>query len=524
MSGLDQRTKAHAEALGTTTAVNDSTPSSDAAPWPAVAGELLGGDALDTRRHSVPAFPLELLPQPWRDWIGDAARLAGAPVDYVAQAVLASVAGIGGRRVAVLPTPGWQEPLRLWLAAVGLSAAGKSPALESVSRQLWLLEGGRSDRSGGEPRSIKLPEAPFARVTEWLRRDRRGTVLWRDDAVACLAPPAGARSVRQLEPYAVSIVGTAQPGDVERTLRQDPDSAARFLYAWPQHQPFRRLPGLDLPSSALQPLLGRLLSAFDGLQKPHALLLDAPAAQAFEAFRARLHEERREADGVEAAWLGKGGGAVACLAGVFTLMSWAASDAAAIPRTVDRGSVERAVTLWWDYYRPHATALFRQSGPSEESRAQRVVRWLRIERRTVISRENIRRGALCESVDAREADDVIACLVEAGALRPRPRVRTGHAGRPALRWDVNPLLLQLPPPCAKRGQRLAQGPNVRVPSSYEGGGVMSINVRPMTPPSPYDGDTSPTSLGRNDEASLEWRASREGPRANRGNRSNPQTH
>jgi hypothetical protein len=287
MSGLDQRTKAHAEALGTTTAVNDSTPSSDAAPWPAVAGELLGGDALDTRRHSVPAFPLELLPQPWRDWIGDAARLAGAPVDYVAQAVLASVAGIGGRRVAVLPTPGWQEPLRLWLAAVGLSAAGKSPALESVSRQLWLLEGGRSDRSGGEPRSIKLPEAPFARVTEWLRRDRRGTVLWRDDAVACLAPPAGARSVRQLEPYAVSIVGTAQPGDVERTLRQDPDSAARFLYAWPQHQPFRRLPGLDLPSSALQPLLGRLLSAFDGLQKPHALLLDAPAAQAFEAFRAR---------------------------------------------------------------------------------------------------------------------------------------------------------------------------------------------------------------------------------------------
>src|SRR5258708_4801793 len=170
MSGLDQRTGARAEGRGPTTAVNDSTLSQDIAPWPAIASELLAGDALDGRHHAVPAFPLELLPQPWRDWIGDAARLSGAPVDYVAQAVLASVAAIGGRRVAVLPTPGWQEPLRLWLAAVGLPATGKSPALKSVSRQLWMLAGSRSDRSGGEPRSIKLPEAPFARVAEWLRR------------------------------------------------------------------------------------------------------------------------------------------------------------------------------------------------------------------------------------------------------------------------------------------------------------------------------------------------------------------
>src|SRR5258708_31629708 len=148
LGGFDQRTKARADGPGTTTSVNDSTPSEDIAPWPAIASELLAGDALDGRQHAVPAFPLGLLPQAWRDWIADAARLSGAPVDYVAQAVLASVAGIGGRRVVVLPTPGWQEPLRLWLAAGGVPATGKPPGLQSGGPPLGVVEGRPRRRSG----------------------------------------------------------------------------------------------------------------------------------------------------------------------------------------------------------------------------------------------------------------------------------------------------------------------------------------------------------------------------------------
>jgi hypothetical protein len=261
MSGLDQRTKARREGLPGTTAVTDGTPSAAAGPWPAIDRGLLATDALDGCGLAVPVFPLELLPQPWRDWTGDAARLAGAPADYVVQAVLASVAAVSGRRVVVLPTPGWQEPLRLWLAAVGTPSSGKSPALNSVRRVLWTLEDARPGAGGGSPRRIMLREGPFARLADGLRKDPRGMVLWRDDVVACLAPPAGARSVRQLEPYGVSIVGTVAPAGVERALRQDPDSAARFLYAWPQPQSFRPLPGLEVPGDALLQPLSRLLRA-----------------------------------------------------------------------------------------------------------------------------------------------------------------------------------------------------------------------------------------------------------------------
>ena len=101
MSNMHQRTKARRDGLAGTTAVTDSTPSPDAVPWPAMDGALLATDSPDGRRPVEPVFPLELLPQPWRDWTSDAARLAGAPVDYVVQAVLASVAAVGRRRVAV---------------------------------------------------------------------------------------------------------------------------------------------------------------------------------------------------------------------------------------------------------------------------------------------------------------------------------------------------------------------------------------------------------------------------------------
>ena len=39
---------------------------------------------------------------------------------------------------------------------------------------------------------------------------------------------------------------------------------------------------------------------------------------------------------------------------------------------------------------------------------------------------------------------MIARLVDGGVLRPLPRVPTGRAGRPALRWAVNPSLWDTP--------------------------------------------------------------------------------
>jgi hypothetical protein len=49
---------------------------------------------LEDGRPGLPAFPLQVFPRLWREWVSDAAHWAGSPEDYVAQALLAAVAGL----------------------------------------------------------------------------------------------------------------------------------------------------------------------------------------------------------------------------------------------------------------------------------------------------------------------------------------------------------------------------------------------------------------------------------------------
>src|SRR5712664_1413971 len=105
------------------------------AGWPAPDPSLL-----EDGRPVVPAFPLDVLPQPWREWVSDTAGGAGAPVDYVAQAVLGAVAGLCGAGVKACVTQSWSEPLILWQALVGAPSAGKTPALDAIGRPLASVE------------------------------------------------------------------------------------------------------------------------------------------------------------------------------------------------------------------------------------------------------------------------------------------------------------------------------------------------------------------------------------------------
>jgi hypothetical protein len=118
------------------------------AGWPAPEPSLLKDG-----RPVVPAFPLDALPQPWREWVSDTAGGAGAPVDYVAQAVLGAVAGLCGAGVKACVTQSWSEPLILWQALVGAPSAGKTPALDAIGRPLASVEkaAAAGQRRRGQP-------------------------------------------------------------------------------------------------------------------------------------------------------------------------------------------------------------------------------------------------------------------------------------------------------------------------------------------------------------------------------------
>ena len=420
---------------------------------------------LEDKRGAVPPFPLDLLAQPWRDWVSDTASSAGAPTDYVVQAVLAALAGLCGAGVAVRVTPAWSEPMVLWQAVVGEASSGKSSALAPMRRLLGSIE---AERRVHDDVRVVVADTALETIAETVAGNPRGVILWRDEP-AWLAQLGDAgkdgsdrarwleawnagsatlkrrtdKSSLQLERFPVSILATTPPDRLKEMLEEGDDGpAARFLYAWPGPQPYCPLANgkAAKDDDALRMLrrLGRLARTPDD---PLVLSFDQRGVEAFDGFLAGLHAERRRAEGLEAAWLGKGWSTVARLAGALELLAWSGTDAPGLPGHIGREQVEAAAALWTGYFRPHARAVFERAAPSDfDGQVRRVARWLREGGATVVSRTDVRRKALGQAVNAEDTNMVLCRLHFLGFVRPDRCHDHEGPGRPASRWLVNPAL------------------------------------------------------------------------------------
>src|SRR5882672_5554142 len=222
-------------------------------PWPAVDRGLL-----EEGRPKLPAFPLKVFPRHWQEWVSDAAHWAGSSEDYVAQALLASVAGLCGQGVSARITEAWSEPLILWQALVGGPSSGKTPALNWLRRPLGTVERMLALNAGVPPGREESPrvvvsDALLPALEKAVAKRRQGVLLWRDEPTAWLAG-LGRKSRRDeskrgpfLDTWgaiglpwghgdkpAVSIVGSLDPERLDAALEGTGDGlAARFLYVWP---------------------------------------------------------------------------------------------------------------------------------------------------------------------------------------------------------------------------------------------------------------------------------------------------
>jgi hypothetical protein len=423
--------------------------------WPETDPSLL-----EEGRPTLPDFPLASLPPWWRAWVSETAHGAGAPVDYVVQALLASVGGVCGAGVLARITDSWSEPLILWQALVGGPSNGKTPALDALRRPLAAVEKTTAPEKRG-PVVIDQDTALPALLAA-ARKRPAGALLWRDEPAAWLAMLGcnGRGEARQLSALldtwsplrtalgpgspAISIIGCLDPARLDEALRGSDDGrAARFLYAWPQPAPWRSF--LELPgcreSDAVNALQRIARIAGDPAQ-PLVLQLNEPALKAFDDHLARLHHELQRCDGVEAAWLGKGRGTVVRLALALALLEWSAnaSSAAPPPGAITGESLSASCRLW-DYFRAHARAVLARAFPSDGERLMRqVLAWVRARGAGQISREDVRRDALGQAPNAHQALQVIQSLERSGFLRKAEIDYAGN-GRPALRWDVNPALI-----------------------------------------------------------------------------------
>jgi hypothetical protein len=486
---------------------------------------------IEDRRGDLPAFPVDVLPEPWQPWLERAARGAGVMPDHVALPLLGSAAGLIGAARRVRASKSWSEPICLWTSVVGFSGTGKTPGLDVVRRPMSRIERSRSGsveeqraayakraaaakaalkkwrkevdeavangkpppdqpKDAGAPPPFVAPrfyvsDATIERVAVLIEARPRGMLMLVDELAGLFANMGrysngsdhefwleawngGHYSVERvgrppisLPHLLVAMTGGFQPDKLARSFaRADDGMYARHLFGWPTEPEYRPLTDdADEIDPSLQEALKRLidLPAGDGLEiQPRSISLDSDAKAAFEAFRKESHAGKRALEGREREWWSKGPGQVLRLAGTLAYLAWAmpaprpatkrglellmeTARSAAEPETITAPIVESAVRLWRTYFWPHARAALRQMGGSDRHQQERrVLRWAQANGRTELSREEARRDALAQHLDAEGTDRVLEDLVRAGWLRAKAPEPTG--GRSKRRWEVNPLL------------------------------------------------------------------------------------
>jgi hypothetical protein len=316
------------------------------------------------------------------------------------------------------------------------------------------------------PTQIMVADSTMEALADVVAGNPRGVVLFRDELTAWFANQGryanggsdrahwleawGAEPITinrrnrgqplHLKHFPVSIVGTIQPDRIAEAFAGGDDGlAARFLFGWPEGPDYTPLMDRRVPDDGQAlVMLQRIAHIVGPADSPLVLPFDAEAVLLFDHFHAGLHREARDAEGLEAGWLGKGPGTVVRLAGVLALLAWSEREPTGLPpQAIDRETVQFAIGLWSHYFKAHARKVFHQAGRSDRDRAaRRVVRWLQTTATTELGREQVRREALAHAVDAEGADRVIARLAQGGVLRllPPPKGR----GRPARRWQANP--------------------------------------------------------------------------------------
>jgi hypothetical protein len=459
-------------------------------PPAAIDWHPLDRSLLGDARFRPPPFPVRLLPGRWRRWIEAESAVFGS-ADYLAHCLLGGVACAGGAGIRIAVVSHWREPLLLWQALVGGPSSGRSAAFARVRALLDAVgvpedEGEEAATAGVEDDEEAEERAPLAPAVlvdarlerlSWAMAGRvSGVLLWREDLAEWHAeagerprlrpgPRVGPRPSGASGRAAWLAGWSAAPAEIGEHAKDcvalgllgalapealasftgggkggDGALASRFLYAWPERAAPASLVETEADDAGLIALLRRIASLAGLRESPCVLPVDEAGARRLEELMPQLWRLAEEAEGVATDWVGRGVATIVRLAGVLSLMAWAETDKEYLP--VGAAHVDAAYELWSGYYLPHAMAVFDRAGARAGDRAARkVVRWLRRVRAAQVSREEVRREALSQSVDAQEADDVLARLEAGGVVRPVAVTEDARRGPKRRRWEVNPALL-----------------------------------------------------------------------------------
>jgi Protein of unknown function (DUF3987) len=259
----------------------------------------------------------------------------------------------------------------------------------------------------------------------------------------------------------IGVVGGMQPDKLARSFKGDSDGmSARFLFSWPPEPTYQPLANdVAEVEPEIVNAITRLveLASFDKKSEgapgtlsefvqevefaPRTVRLSPLAVERFEQFRQFAHAGKQGLDGREREWWSKVPAHVLRLAVTLCFLDWAFVGGKE-PTEIDDSCIEAAVTLVRDYFWFHACACLRQVGLSDRHKDERrVLRWIAANRKNEVTREDVRRDALGQRLDAGETESLLMGLERAHWVKKIVERPDSRGGRPATRWRVNPILL-----------------------------------------------------------------------------------
>jgi hypothetical protein len=248
-----------------------------------------------------------------------------------------------------------------------------------------------------------------------------------------------------LDHLLIGVAGGLQPDKLAKSFEGPADGMyARLLFSWPSEPAYRALNDQALE---VDPDILNALKRLDGLAEfaddrlvRRSLGLSEDGLGRFEQFRQFVHLEKEAVEGREREWLAKAPAHCLRLAGTLCLLDWAMQGGEQ-PTAVGPTHMAAAIRLVREYFWPHARAALRQIGLTERhDNARRVLRWIRARGKREISREEVRRDALGQKLDAEQTAGLLEALARSGWVRGLKAVSTAKGGRPSRRWQVNPLI------------------------------------------------------------------------------------